>query len=524
MITTQNANFSSLISSPLRTIKAKVEHYQSSALVNTFSYNDRLAKFTIDRVGETSKFFGYGICQKLTVNIVDTKREITTIAAGDEMKVFLTLEEDYINPYPTFVVDTIQRDENTNSLTITAYDRLARAASYTTNDVGLSGYYTLDDYAYECARLIGATGILASQNVIDANSFLLEYENGANLEGTEDIRSIFNAIAEATQTIYYMNNEDYIVFKQLDKNADNDLLITENTYFTLTRKGVKILKEICHTTQLGDNVRASLPVEGHVQYIRDNPFLELREDLGNILDAALLRLNGLYINQFECSWRGNYLLEIGDKIGIRGKNGGVFISYVLNDKIEYDGGMRQHTSWTYEEVDNNTTANATTIGEVIKQTYARVDKVKKQIDIVASETSENKDNIATIQMTQNDINLGVSETLEGLSEQVSLAMDKEQVKIEIESRLEDGVGKVETSTGFIFDDEGLKIEKSGSEMSTQITEDGMTVSKDGEIMLTANNQGVDAVNLRATTYLIIGENSRFEDYGSNRTGCFWIGG
>ena len=24
-------------------------------------------------------------------------------------------------------------------------------------------------------------------------------------------------------------------------------------------------------------------------------------------------------------------------------------------------------------------------------------------------------------------------------------------------------------------------------------------------------------------YLIIGTNSRFEDYGSDRTGCFWIG-
>ena len=43
-------------------------------------------------------------------------------------------------------------------------------------------------------------------------------------------------------------------------------------------------------------------------------------------------------------------------------------------------------------------------------------------------------------------------------------------------------------------------------------------------MLTANKDGVNATNLKAITYLIIGERSRFENYGTDRTGCFWIGG
>ena len=55
----------------------------------------------------------------------------------------------------------------------------------------------------------------------------------------------------------------------------------------------------------------------------------------------------------------------------------------------------------------------------------------------------------------------------------------------------------------------------------------MVVNRDGNAVLTANNEGVQAVNLHATTYLIIGQYSRFEDYdkdGEPRTGCFWIGG
>ena len=104
-------------------------------------------------------------------------------------------------------------------------------------------------------------------------------------------------------------------------------------------------------------------------------------------------------------------------------------------------------------------------------------------------------------------------------------MSAEDVKVEIQKELSNGVDKVETSTGFTFNDEGLTITKSDSEMKTTINEDGMIVYRNDEAVLTANNIGVDAVNLRATTYLIIGTNSRFEDYNEGtRTGCFWIGG
>ena len=102
-------------------------------------------------------------------------------------------------------------------------------------------------------------------------------------------------------------------------------------------------------------------------------------------------------------------------------------------------------------------------------------------------------------------------------------MTSEQIAIAISTELAKGVDKVTTSTGFTFNNEGLTISKSDSEMSTNIDEDGMSIFKGSEEVLTADNTGVNAKNLHATTYLIIGKNSRFEDYNSNRTGCFWIG-
>lgn len=105
----------------------------------------------------------------------------------------------------------------------------------------------------------------------------------------------------------------------------------------------------------------------------------------------------------------------------------------------------------------------------------------------------------------------VEQTAEGLSVQVQRVMT-------------DGVSKVNTATGYTFDETGMTVEKIGREIKTRISEDGMQVYKNGSAVLTANSEGVDAVDLHASTYLAVGGRSRFENYGGNRTGCFWIGG
>lgn len=121
---------------------------------------------------------------------------------------------------------------------------------------------------------------------------------------------------------------------------------------------------------------------------------------------------------------------------------------------------------------------------------------------------------------------GLSSDISNIQEQVNLKMSTNDVKLEIQKEMSKGANKVSTSTGFTFDENGLNISKTDSEMKTQITEDGMKIYKNDDIMLTANNQGVDAKNLHATTYLIIGGNSRMEDFvenGNKRTAVFWIG-
>lgn len=89
------------------------------------------------------------------------------------------------------------------------------------------------------------------------------------------------------------------------------------------------------------------------------------------------------------------------------------------------------------------------------------------------------------------------------------------------------VKRVKTEAGYVFDDNGINISKSGEEIKNLLDFKGMYVKRSGEDILRADKNGVAATDLHAKTYLIIGSGSgrsRFEDYDINRTACFWIGG
>lgn len=120
-----------------------------------------------------------------------------------------------------------------------------------------------------------------------------------------------------------------------------------------------------------------------------------------------------------------------------------------------------------------------------------------------------------------EVTSGLANELEKTS--TELSRTSESVNILITK----GVDQVETTTGYKFNADGLQISKSGEQMANRLDNTGMYVTRSGDEILTANNKGVTAVNLHAKEYLIIGSGngrSRFEDYGANRTGCFFIGG
>lgn len=696
MLATTSA-YNSAISASVRKIKAKVELYNGSTLVATYTQADKVISFDIQRVGEDGKFFGFGICHRLNVHLIDVQRELD-ISTANTIKISLGAElpdgtTEY-KIYPTFQVSEVHRDENTNELSVTAYDAIYKASEHTVSELVLTKPYTIKQFVAACASVLGVSAI-------GHTNFILSYENGANFDGTETLREALDDVAEATQTIYFLDANNKLCFKQLDKDGNAVISIDKSKYITLKSGVGHRLQTICMCTELGDNVSESTTLVGSTQYVRDNAFWELRDDIAALVHNAITTIGDMSIDVFDCTWRGNPALEVGDKIALTTKDNKALTAYLLNDTIKYDGSLQEKTQWKYDANSTETDSNPTSLGDAIKQTYARVDKQEKQITLLASEmnsqtqaikktvkqvdveyylststtsatggswsttaptwqegkymwsrqkvtytdgtsitrnatciagakgadgkngkdgrgitsvtteyyisTSQTelaggswsasqpaweegkyiwtrskivynnpttteyttavcdaawaqinaiqgqqktnttdisqlkveKNNIsasvATIVEKQSDIDSTIVDMQKGIGEQnqsnaaqfesltnkVNATMTSEQVQLAISTEVAKGANKVTTSTGFKFDDSGLTISKTNSEMSTTIDEDGMSIYKGSEEVLTADNTGVDAKNLHATTYLIIGTNSRFEDYGS-RTGCFWI--
>lgn len=140
---------------------------------------------------------------------------------------------------------------------------------------------------------------------------------------------------------------------------------------------------------------------------------------------------------------------------------------------------------------------------------------------------DNDEKITQLKLTTDGLKTRVTDQQKGIDDVAKRVSTAEQtaegLSVQVRTVLDDGVSRVSTTAGYTFDETGMTVEKSGRAIKTQITEDGMRVYKNENIVLTASSEGVEAVDLHASTYLIVGGRSRFENYGTDRTGCFWIG-
>lgn len=112
----------------------------------------------------------------------------------------------------------------------------------------------------------------------------------------------------------------------------------------------------------------------------------------------------------------------------------------------------------------------------------------------------------------------------------NVVMGEDGLSVRVSTLENTGVSEVTTTTGYTFNAEGLTIYETGSNIKNLLNNKGMCVSRiageDEEAILTANTDGVDALNLHSRQFLIIGDNCRFENYDNgteaNRTACFHI--
>lgn len=199
-------------------------------------------------------------------------------------------------------------------------------------------------------------------------------------------------------------------------------------------------------------------------------------------------------------------------------------NYYINDNLEPNLYCKYYKSGVL--IDNTIYDELQNINSNLINNYYTKIETDAQLKIATDSISASVSEIKTTQENTNNTLESLSGDIVELTQTVSAKMSSEDVTIAIQKEMANGVSHVTTSTGFTFNEEGLTVSKTGKEMSTTIDEDGMTIKRNEEERLIANNEGVIAYDLHARTYLIVGANSRFEDYekdGKKQTGCFWIG-
>lgn len=171
-------------------------------------------------------------------------------------------------------------------------------------------------------------------------------------------------------------------------------------------------------------------------------------------------------------------------------------------------------------------ASAAVTSQSYKALSGKLLRLQTNVDGLTVENQDMAGNLAELALDVEGIRTKVSQQetkQEEMEEkQTLLEQNAQSITISVQEIREKGVSRVETETGYTFDKDGMRISKSGEEMENRLDNTGMYVTRSGEGILTANNQGVQALNLTARQYLVAGQHARFEDYTEGRTACFWI--
>lgn len=236
----------------------------------------------------------------------------------------------------------------------------------------------------------------------------------------------------------------------------------------------------------------------------------------------------------------------GQTVNITDRNGRTVTTYIMTktykdqrDTLQCTGSYRRDSSTVfnnqiYKPIEGKTlelqqkmegfSVKAAHLESQWNAAERTMETVQEAVTQLSVEAEAMRTTVSDTQKTAHDLESEYRQTKTRIS---TLEQTAQQVNLQLEAISKQGTDRVVTSTGFTFDEHGLQVDQSDSTTKTQITADGMQVyTKDGmdAEVLSATSTGVDATNLHAKTYLIIGGRSRFENYGSGRTGCFWIGG
>lgn len=160
------------------------------------------------------------------------------------------------------------------------------------------------------------------------------------------------------------------------------------------------------------------------------------------------------------------------------------IKYYRNTPIAQDYVVQQQLDGT-----NSNLANATN----------KIDSANKNYTDLSTNLSNNYYNKGQI----DNINSSTTERITKVEKSVESSITSTQAELMIKQAIDTGINRIETTTGYTFDKDGLHTKKSDDPRESLVDNTGIYVNNGSTNMLTANDQGVSATNLTANNFIIL---------------------
>lgn len=472
-------------------------HYEGSLLKTVMKCLD--IELDCELLEDTSAIVGIAIAGKSVSGVVEVTEKNTIVSPKFGVKAASDTDYSYIE-FCTYLIKESKKDEENQTISLECYDLMLK--SMIPYDLALDytkGVTVKDFLDAICDRLGWKKGYTTFHNC----DVLIDEEK---YDISDTFRDALDDIAEvAGGMIGFVDDALTVIYPtESGETIDEENLKT----LTLGKKYGPINSVVLSRTPQEDNIYKQ-DTDSITQYgmteirIENNQILDThREDF---MDGICNALFGLSFELYELESFGIGYLNFGEFFTIKTSDGVAHKALMLCDDLQITQGVNEESKLEEPEATNTDYSAASETDKTLRKTILRVDKQDNRITALVSKTDKMASGLAEV------------------TKKAELMMDSESVDIKISEAI-DGIDSVKTSAGYTFDKDGLNIHKDGEAMHNTLDNEGMYVRRNNTDVLVADKDGVNAINLTARQYLIIGNNARFEDYPNNRTACFYIGG
>ena len=535
-----SSSFKTAMKQPIKQLKAYVQLENQTQIAD----NNLLINFKVSCES--------GMCKtamrKIEINYIgDTNLLGHTVHAGFGVKL-PSSQYEYLD-YGSFLITEFTHTKDRGISKAVGYDMMVKTmVAYDSNN--FSYPTTLGEYT---ETLLNACGLelgtdLEEEDVAHRDWAVTE-ELFANIKGVT-YRDVLVQIAQMFGRTCIVGNDDKVYFKLIEETEEE---LTYDNMFKLKLEPQygEINSVVLSRTPQEDNVflkdDTSIQQNGLTEFkIENNEFCDKNRQ--DAIQLIYNTLRGISYYPFETTTEGLGWYEIGDRLTVVDNDNTEYSCVIFNLAVTIAGSIRETLKAKADTKTQTQYQYAISLERRLQNTEIVVDKQGGDIDIITEKLDGVDENIVQINLDLSNINLSVSQVSENLSsnyltkDQVDSAINTNNDNIEllkqaveqkisatdltiaVRREIDNGVSQIVTNTGYRFDDDGLNISKEGEEMSNLLDNTGMFVKRDSDEVLGADATGVRTENLKVRKYLEMGLNSRFEDYKTTRTGCFYTGG